>query len=146
MGLPQQFRFFIGKMEKKNELLVLLVGDFPQPPNLSLSNVSTHTQHPSLSIITTGYTATIIPKLNNNNNNNKDATVSISLGLSKCFIELDPRHARLNSGVCHPRPTSFHTRVRVRKQVNTRHNNRHTSRYISKIFHMHISGSERCIA
>ena len=66
--------------------LVLLVVDFTQPPNLSLSHASSHTQQSSLSIITQqgalqpsyGY-LTILK----NNNNNKDTFMSTSLGLKK---------------------------------------------------------------
>ena len=38
--------------QEKMFVLVLLVGDFPQKPNLSLSHASTHTKQPSISIRT----------------------------------------------------------------------------------------------
>src|SRR4029434_914981 len=86
---PRSFHSNTGNVK----LFVLLVGDFPQWPNLSLSHASTHTQQPTLNIIT------LLGALHPSNlyltiqyNNIKDTFVNISLGLSSGHFPLSVFH------------------------------------------------------
>ena len=95
---------------------MLLVGDFPLQPNLSLSHASTRTQQPCLGIRTTGFTTAIILILNNSNDN-RDAfvgRVEVVKWTSSfiCVIGPGPRHLQRAQQWClvsQPHPTPHYT-------------------------------------